>query len=967
MGYNVVMVWKAVSSIFLRLRQSRVYLSEIFLQIIALRYAILAGLLIMAVDLISDTLAANQLWFFVLHAGLIVLTVLVLFFLLRRELVARYQAEAGRYASEARLAHILSTATDAIIATDQALRIQVFNQGAERIFGYEADEVLGQMVDILIPARFVEEYRQLFGEFLASSELSQQMHRQREVFARRKNRTEFPAEVSVSKFTQDGHITLTMIVRDITIRQQALEALRWAHDDLEKKIQERTVELSKANMALQAEVRERERAEIEQARLLVQVEQERRRVSELVAILEKERDLLQTIMEHTWTQLAYLDPDFNFVRVNSAYALGSGHSREELVGRNHFDWFPDAENQAIFEQVRDTRQAVEFRAKPFEYTDQPERGTTYWDWTLVPVVDGTGKVQGLVFSLLDVTQRRRAEEALKQAYDELELRVQQRTQALAKANAELRIEVAERRQIERQLRVQTTALEAAASGIIITDAGGNIRWANPAFMAMTGYPMEEIIGYNPSFLKSGRHLSSDYRQLWQTILAGQVWHGEMINRRKDGSLYHEDQTITPVLDEQGKISHFIAIKQDITERVQAYQLLEQRVEERTRELSTLLDLSGHVALTLELEPRLLLILDRLQAVVDYQCATVYGLAEGRLTVLVRRSPDWQESGTRAPRPLDLSPLEQKVVYDQKPVIIRDTQADTLLAQAFKVAAQKWVGGMCQSTRCWLGLPLCIEDRVVGMLELQHDEPERYARPQIELAQAFANQAAVAIENHRLYEQAQELAALEERHRLARDLHDAVSQTLFSASLAAEVLPVLWKNQPDQGELCLTELQHLTKGALAEMRALLLELRPAVLAESNLGDLLRQLVSAIVSRIRLPVKLNIETPPVLPAEVQVALYRVAQEALNNIVKHAQASQVEITLVYQPLAGATSGGKARLELRICDNGRGFDPGSVELNHFGLGIMRERAEAIGAVFEVSSRPGHGTEIAVMWPATV
>ena len=147
----------------------------------------------------------------------------------------------------------------------------------------------------------------------------------------------------------------------------------------------------------------------------------RRKVQELAQSLAQERDVLQTIMENTPAQLAYLDPEFNFVRVNAAYAEGSGHSKQELIGRNHFDLFPHAENQAIFERVRDTGQAVVFHAKPSEFPDRPELGTTYWDWTLVPVRNASGSVEGLVLSLLDVTELKRAQKVLGPLVDRLQL------------------------------------------------------------------------------------------------------------------------------------------------------------------------------------------------------------------------------------------------------------------------------------------------------------------------------------------------------------------------------------------------------------------------------------------------------------------------------------------------------------------------------------------------------------------
>ena len=123
----------------------------------------------------------------------------------------------------------------------------------------------------------------------------------------------------------------------------------------------------------------------------------------------RERDLQQTLMERTRASLVYLDRDFNFMRMNAAYQLARQPPRAEMLGRNHFELFPDAENEAIFRQVRDTGEPVTFVAKPFEFADQPWRGVTYWDWTLTPVKTAGGEVEGLVFSLVDVTERIRTQ------------------------------------------------------------------------------------------------------------------------------------------------------------------------------------------------------------------------------------------------------------------------------------------------------------------------------------------------------------------------------------------------------------------------------------------------------------------------------------------------------------------------------------------------------------------------------
>jgi PAS domain S-box-containing protein len=203
-------------------------------------------------------------------------------------------------------------------------------------------------------------------------------------------------------------------------------------------------------------------------------------------------------------------------------------------------------------------------------------------------------------------------------------------------------------------------------------------------------------------------------------------------------------------------------------------------------------------------------------------------------------------------------------------------------------------------------------------------------------------------------QAKDDAAAAERNRLARDLHDAVSQTLFSASLIADVLPVLWEKNPDEGRKRLAEIRELTRGALAEMRTLLLELRPAALMEADLGVLLHQLGESVTGRTRIPVRVEVEGRYDMPAEVKVALYRISQEALNNAAKHSGASLVIVNLMYKADA---------VVLNIADNGKGYDMNVILPDSLGVGIMRERARNIGAAIEMQSKIGNGTQITVIW----
>ncbi len=198
------------------------------------------------------------------------------------------------------------------------------------------------------------------------------------------------------------------------------------------------------------------------------------------------------------------------------------------------------------------------------------------------------------------------------------------------------------------------------------------------------------------------------------------------------------------------------------------------------------------------------------------------------------------------------------------------------------------------------------------------------------------------------------AVAAERTRLARDLHDAVTQTLFSASLIAEVLPDLYNINPDEGRHSTEELRQLTRGALAEMRTLLLELRPAAVTQARLDDLIRQLIEAAAGRARLTVEYHVDGQRPLPDDVKIAVYRIAQEALNNIVKYAKACQVTVDLRQQPMG---------VRLMVADSGVGFDPAGVGPGHLGQKIMRERAETIGARLSVQSELGEGTVVTVMW----
>ncbi len=198
----------------------------------------------------------------------------------------------------------------------------------------------------------------------------------------------------------------------------------------------------------------------------------------------------------------------------------------------------------------------------------------------------------------------------------------------------------------------------------------------------------------------------------------------------------------------------------------------------------------------------------------------------------------------------------------------------------------------RAERAELAVPIKTQDGVIGVLHIESDLSDALDDLDVFTVQTLADQLAVAIHNSQLYENAGELATMQERQRLARDLHDAVSQTLFAVSLIAEVLPRLWVSNPEEASKRTEELRRLTKGALGEMRILLMELRPAALADAPFKDIVRQLADVFTGRTGVPVALRIDEDPDLPPDVKVAFYRIVQEALNNIQKYARATEVVV---------------------------------------------------------------------------
>ncbi|HRE25170.1 MAG TPA: histidine kinase [Anaerolineales bacterium] len=386
----------------------------------------------------------------------------------------------------------------------------------------------------------------------------------------------------------------------------------------------------------------------------------------------------------------------------------------------------------------------------------------------------------------------------------------------------------------------------------------------------------------------------------------------------------------------------------LQDEVQRYaEELEQRVADRTRELSVLYDVTAVASNVEDRDTLLTRLLERSLAAVRRRAGIIQLVDEStarfRLTTLQNvTEPLAEHLASFFTEHADVrAALEAHTSF-----VIADLAHDPRLPAA--VATGGWrtlIAEPIQDTR----------GRLIGVLSLFDDTGCPPNVEELTLLASIADHIGLAVENVRLRSEAEKSAVLEDRQRLARELHDAVSQSLFSASVIAETLPRLWERNPRLVQQSLGDLHRLIRSALTEMRILLLELRPVSMADAVLGDLLRQLVDGLKGRTQLDVTLSIDGQGEIPILVKKNLFRIAQEALNNVVKHAQAECVALKLDQHA---------ERTALQISDNGQGFSPQDPHGGHLGLQIMNERAEEIGAALSIISQAGSGTQILAIWP---
>lgn len=631
------------------------------------------------------------------------------------------------------------------------------------------------------------------------------------------------------------------------------------------------------------------------ARLQKMVDDQKRVESEL----RESEARFRAMFENAAVGISIVSPEGKTLAVNPVLVKLSGRSEAELIeigGRGVT--YPEDQNvgMAEFHEIMEGRRDSYQVEKRYIHED----GRVHWMRQSVSAVrDEMGKVRYMIVIAEDIEERKRALEELRES--------------------------------EAKFRAM---FESSAIGMGMSLIDGNMLAANAALCKISGYSEEE--------LKQRSDAENCYPEdaqvgmdLFAEMLAGKrdFYNVEKRYVRKNGEVFWTRLTLSLVRDTEGKPSYLLNMVEDIDDQKRKSEEL-QVSESRFR---SMFDNAAVGVAVMTLDRRITQINQKASRMTGYTQEEIEQINPSMLAVEEDRFVDRELFPELVEGKRDQYTVEKR--YIRKNGEIFWGRVNFSLVRGADGKPLYTIGMIEDITE---------EKRVAEKLAAQEADHLRQLEQRIAERTEELNLA-----NERLREKAAQDAVTAERTRLARDLHDAVTQTLFSTTLIADVLPDIWEMNPEEGKRRLDEIRLLTRGALAEMRTLLVELRPNALVEVPLPTLLRQLTEALSGRARINIQLSAEGERKLPADVQISLYRIAQEALNNVFKHSKASEAVVTL--------RMGDSVRLT--VADNGSGFDPSTVTADHLGVKIMRERADTIGAKLSIYSEPGEGTQISVVW----
>lgn len=536
-------------------------------------------------------------------------------------------------------------------------------------------------------------------------------------------------------------------------------------------------------------------------------------------------------------------------------------------------------------------------------------------------------------------------------------------------------------------------IENSPVSILVTDVSGRIEYVNPKFCRLTGYRAEEVLGRNPRILKSGQSSEEDYRQLWQVISGGDEWHGEFVNRKKNGELYYESAIITPVMNEVGKITHYLGIKEDITGRI----LAQRAVMEHSNRLAALLEVGQAFGSTIKMDPLLQIVLEHSTRMMAMERGSIYFIYGSQVKVQLAKPAPLDEE-KRLLKTYDLShfPCMESCIDTQEVVILSKLDREHLTPAERALVKLKGLQAV-------VFIPLVLDGKTLGVLALGSSRsPSSFAKNDLEVCQVLATQASLAIKNAWLYQEADKYASDLENynHELARLNADLKVQkakaeesdrlkTAFLQNMSHEI------RTPMNGIMGFVELlrmpslkeekrglfiEHIAKSSnqlliivddILELSRL--DAGDVLLKEEqvNPASVVKGVYEKFLSLVRPELTLSYHSPPQRLSRTLIGdafrLQQVLEKLVDNALKFTPNGKVSF--------GYQNMGQGKLRFFVEDSGIGIEASKltavfqpfyqVDLseereyggNGLGLTIASRIVEQMGSVLLVESKPGLGS----------
>jgi PAS domain S-box-containing protein len=520
------------------------------------------------------------------------------------------------------------------------------------------------------------------------------------------------------------------------------------------------------------------------------------------------------------------------------------------------------------------------------------------------------------------------------------------------------IDITQQKQAEKELeesRIQYQQLiETMNEGLGIVDKNLFFTYANPRLTEMLGYGQDEIIG---------KHLQTFFNQENFNIVIDQFEKRKKGGEQsytvtwqcKDGSELHTLVAPAAVFDEKKELHRSIAVVSDISEQVKANQLLDQRMMERTQEITSLIEISRIIAKSPHIDDQLMFIIESINKLLNFDGASILLQKEKKLISETFQLDISEEMVKKLIQPFIQPGMIGKIFWSKDALLISNVRGQSPEAREFYNLTETIIGSVPPEMVSWLGLPIKIRNEMIGVLNINGDQVDFFTPEMIELLQAFANQIAIIFENNRLYRKAQSAAAANERNRLARELHDSVAQSLYSVRLYTEaVRSALKVGNLSKVEKNLDQMARITRDGMSDLRLLIFELRPPILEELGLLRAIKERLNMVENRVGLDTKFIVTGEPNLTKAKEIQLYWVVYEALSNVLKHAKAKHVTLNFEFD---------EGRSTVFIQDDGVGFNP--LKLKHLqggGIVNMMDRVESIGGQIKVDPKIGEGTTIRII-----